>query len=323
MEPITLTLLALGGFLVLNSKSKKSISKYIPTVPVSLRGFELTCFRIEVTNIIQFEEYINKIVLESSKQKQFQVVSNSVEYLNFINYCYSIIIKDFSLKCTPISEQENAVTFLLKRKISGEYNQLILGYPNKQIYDKYMNDIVNPVMDKIISGLGLSKEYSEIAWSIFLNTGKYPNSNYKSPEDTGFIIECSIESAIQILDSEKFNQYLKNIVKELSEKWQFKDPYQIEFEKFIDEYLKMINNYCYWTLKNNTISDHGKKILYILIQYGLQNYINLKFSTDELVEQYKKAYFNSEWEHLQKVYSGISDSDIYELEDILVDQGSL
>lgn len=330
MEPLLITLLTISGLWALKSKSKKSkkstksnISK--PTISFSLRGLELTCSQIEITNQIQFENYIDLILANFKKQTPNFIVSNSSEYLSVLENCYLQIQKDYNLKCSSKvskSEDERAIIYLIKQKLSGEYNKLILGPVNATSLKNYMESIVDPAMNILISNLKLIGK-TDLIWANFLYTGKYPNLNYKIPEEIGFQIGCGIESYIQIYDLEKFDQYLKNIVKELSLRYQFKDPYTIEFEKFIDEYLKIINNNCYQTFHHNTISDQGKKILYVLIQYGLQNYIDLKFTNNKSKEEYYDAFFTDEWEYLQNTYEGINDEDIYELEMTLRDQGSL
>ena len=328
MEPITLALLAAFGGLWALNKSKNSTT---PSVSISLRGILLTCSQIELTNRQEFKEFLQEVVNQAVKQPKF---SNplTIPYLEFLEYCYRKIagFRTEQQKCFPTDENKRAIIYIIKRLISGEYNQLVLEGQgliiNGQLvmsHKDYMNQIVKPAMDKLITSLKLQQSDVELIFDIYLITGKYPNINYIDPEDAGFSIECGIESSINITDSEKFDKYLKDIVKTLGEKWQFKDPYTIDFEKFIDEYLKMINNYCYWSFKQKTISDHGRRILYILIQYGLQNYIDLKFSTEELRDMYRKQFFDSDWEKLQKKYPGITDPEIYDLEEILKDQGEL
>jgi hypothetical protein len=303
MDPLTLSLFAIGGLWVLSSKKSKSKSngtlKYIPTIPFSSRGLELTCSSIEVTDKEYFEDYINAILEDFHNKNPSFIVTISNDYLNLLDNCYLQILKDYSLKCVPKYETEKSIVYLIKQRISGEFNQSISHQDAKSL-QKYMDLIVNPAMKKLISNLGLTGK-TDLIWANFLYTGKYPNTNYKIPEDIGFQIGCSQESFIQITDLEKFDQYLKDIVKELSYRPEFKDPYLIDFEKFIDEYLKIINNYCYRIFKSQIISDAGIKILFILIQYGLQNYIEEKFSTEELREKYRKEFFNADLKELLKL----------------------
>lgn len=328
MEPITLALLAtFGGLWALNKSKNSKHSKQSTTPSVPLKGVLLTCSQIELTDRQEFKEYLQEVINQAVKKPKF---SNpiTIPYLEFLEHCYQKIAG--SQKCSPIDENKRAIIYIIKRLISGLYNQLVLEGQGLTIngqlvmlHKDYMNQIVKPAMNKLATSLKLQQSDIELIFDIYLITGKYPNSYYIDPEDAGFSIECGIESNINITDIEKFDKYLKDIVKTLGEKWQFKDPYLIDFEKFIDEYLKMINNYCYWAFKQKTISDHGRRILYILIQYGLQNYIDLKFNTEELRDMYRKQFFDSDWEKLQKKYPGITDPEIYDLEEILKDQGQV
>lgn len=365
MEPITLTLLALGGLFALTSKSKKSVLAFSNTKPFvsnSLKypsdlGFKFDCKSIEITNEVKFFNFLKQIINEVIVLPKFSNPSK-IDFCDFLEYCYNKILAVINkrlkpnkqLKCSSFSPDktidEKLIIVLLKAQITNQYNNIIFNvlddkaiwtknHDDSSTYEgimidgklytrrKFQDDIIKPCFEKLISNYGIDK--SKVKDGIFYQTKKYPNPDYETSEISGFDLICisndidfTTAGYIIIKDWEKFEVYLRNLVNKIASQVQFQDPYKLNLESFINEYLKRLNSYCSNSFNERTLTSRMTLIVYVLIQYGLNFYLDNKFGIEDSPkrEKYFNEYFKPAFDTLKlnPKFDYIDDQEVFETE---------
>lgn len=262
-------------------------------------------------------------------------------------------IKDVKnkLKCSSSSPDktmdEKIVNILLKAQITNAYNKIVFDYwSDKAIYvdngdgsstykgilingelytlRESQDTIIKPCFEKLRFNYGIDK--SKIDKGVFYNTKKYPNPYYDPKETSGFNLICIPNNTVKFTNAgyftiknwEKFETYLTNLIGKIAEESQFQDPYTLNLENFIDEYLKRLNSYCSNCFNEGTLTSRMTLIIYVLIQYGLDFYIDNKFGIEDSPprKKYFEKYFLPAFEKLKlnPKFDYIDNQEVYETE---------
>lgn len=345
MEPITLTLLTLGGLFAAKAVSKPAIHSVIDP------GFKFDCKSIKITNEVKFENFLKRIIKEAIRLPKFSNPS-TINFCDFLEYCYNNIIKilnqriknkDDKLKCSVETLNERIVILFLKGQISNVYIDVIFNLDdvkavwtknndssstydgimiNGELYtrEEFNSNIRRPCLDKLQFGL----DKNSIKKGLFYYTKKYPNLDYEPVEISGFELLCTSNHTekftnagyIVIKDHDKFEAYLRNLVNKIANQPQFQDPYKLNLENFINEYLKRLNSYCSNCFYEGTLTSRMTLIIYVLIQYGLNFYIDGKFGIEDspIRENYFENYFYPAFEKLNPKFDYIDDWEVEQTE---------
>ena len=266
-------------------------------------------------------------------------------YNNIITILNQRIKNKDKLKCSPVSIDEKIAILYLKGQLSNVYIDVIFDLDdvnavwtknnddsktyegimiNGELYTRqeFNSNIRRPCLDKLQFGL----DKNSIKKELLYYTKKYPNPDYEPSEISGFDLLCAPNHLIKftnagyivIKDQEKFEIFLRNLVNKISTQPEFADPYALNLENFIDEYLKRLNSYCSNCFNEGTLTSRMTLIIYVLIQYGLNFYIDNKFGIEDSPtrKEYFEKYFLPTFEKLKlnPKFDYIDDQEVYETE---------